>query len=382
MSWLWTTWDVTFRMSGFWLGLITLIGVVLLVGVPVAINTIWSWRYLHARKSTVDFGRLVDTLTIGIVLVNPDDIVVLANRAASDLWAEVGIGKVLPAELARLRASPDGSSSALLTTSEGTRVVARVHSFAVSRGREQLISLDDATQLQEESAFTTALLRQVTHELKTPLSVIRGHASRFAAGGSFDPDETKRAWSVVDDEASRLTALIDQALLMARLETPDPLFERRPVNLRALCEEVVIDLSERAKLQRADLEFEVDDGRYVIDGDRPAMRQMLLNLIDNAMKYGGDGVQVTLALQHDETLNQIRLSVRDSGPGISEMDLPLIFEKGYRGAHLRGSRVGSGLGLALVRSIATWHGGLVSVESESGHGAMVTVLLPDGQARP
>ena len=253
--------------------------------------------------------------------------------------------------------------------------------LAVSRGEELLISLEDATHLEEESAFTTSLLRQVTHELKTPLSVIRGHASRFAASGSNDHAEVKRAWAVVDDEASRLTALIDQALLMARLETPDPLFERRPVNLRALCEDVVIDLAGRADMEHVQLEFEVDDGSFVTHGDRSALRQMLLNLVDNAMKYGGEGVRVTLGLHHDVHHCQIRLSVSDNGPGISQTDLPLIFEKGYRGARVRGSRIGSGLGLALVRSIASWHSGIVSVESESGSGVTVTVILPDGIVR-
>ncbi|HEX3724240.1 MAG TPA: ATP-binding protein, partial [Nitrolancea sp.] len=151
---------------------------------------------------------------------------------------------------------------------------------------------------------------------------------------------------------------------------------RRPVNLRALCEEVVIDLSDRAALQPAELEFEVEDGRYMLSGDRPALRQMLLNLVDNAMKYGGDEVRVTLALRHDAESGQIRLSVSDDGPGIAMVDLPLVFEKGYRGAHVRGSRVGTGLGLALVRSIVAWHGGVVSAESQPDGGASIVILLP------
>ncbi len=378
MSWLWTDWEITIRINGLWLGAIILLGIVLLVGLPVAINTIWSWRYLRARKATAEFGRLIDALPIGVLVANPNGLIAVANRRAEELWPGVGKNKVVPSELSRLGGPDDGSASALVTTGSGGRVVARVHKLPVARGRESVITLEDATLLQEESAFTTSLLRQVTHELKTPLSVIRGHASRFADSGTADAAESRRAWAVVDDEATRLTALIDQALLMARLETPDPLFERRPVNLRALCEEVVIDLSDRAALQRSELDFEVDDGRFVIEGDRPALKQMLLNLIDNAMKYGGDGVRVTLSLRRDVTQRQIRLSVGDNGPGIGETDLPLVFEKGYRGARIHGSRVGSGLGLALVRSIVNWHGGVVSIESDPVAGTTVTVILPDG----
>lgn len=377
MSWLWTTWEVTVRMSGLWLVLVVLIAVLLFAGLPVAVNTVWSWRFLHARRSTVAFDRLVDALPIGVLVANADDVVVLANRRAGELWPGVGRDRPLPSELTRLRGPINGSASALVTAGSGAQLVARVHNLSARGGHELLISLEDASHLQEESAFTTALLRQVTHELKTPLSVIRGHASRFADCAATDPREMRRAWAVVDDEASRLTGLIDQALLMARLESPDPLFERRPINLRALCEEVVIDLAGRAQLERADIEFEVDGGRFVIDGDRGALRQMLLNLIDNAIKYGGDAVRVTLGLEHDAQ-DQIRLTVGDDGPGISEVDLPLVFEKGYRGSHVRGSRVGSGLGLALVRSIVSWHSGMVSLESDPGAGTTVTILLPDG----
>lgn len=377
MDWLWNSWDITVRANGFWLGLAILVAIVLIVGAPVVVNTIWSWRAFHARRTTASFSRLIDALPIGVMLINPDGIILSANHRAEELWPGVGVGKIVPPDLMRLQGPSDGTASALLTSPTGVKVLGRVHDLPVRRGRETLISLEDAAHLQAESDLTTSLLRQVTHELKTPLSVIRGHASRFAETGPTDPAETRRAWAVVDDEATRLTALVDQALLMARLETPDPLFERRPVNLRALCEEAVIDLSERATLQNAELEFEVDEGRFIVAGDRPALRQVLLNLLDNALKYGGEGVQVTLALRHDAQ-GDVRLSVSDSGPGISDADLPLIFEKGFRGSHVRGSRVGSGLGLALVRSIVAWHGGTVSVESSPGAGASVVVLLPNG----
>lgn len=379
MGWLRTTWEITFRLNGLWLALIILCALLLVIGLPLAINALWSWRYLHARKTTSDFQRLCDALPVGVLIVTPDNRVLLANRRSAELWPEIEAGKLLPDELARLRGPDDGVASAIVTTPNRARLLTRVHGLLSPRGRETLISLEDATLVEEEAELATTLLRQVTHELKTPLSVIRGHASRFAVAGATDAREAQRAWAVVDDEASRLTALIDQALLMARLETPNPLFERRPVNLRALCEEVVIDLAERATLHTADLDFEVEEGRFILSGDRPALRQMLLNLIDNAMKYGGSGVRVTLALNHNATTGQIRLAVSDDGPGIAEGELRLVFEKGYRGAHVRGSRVGSGLGLALVRAIVAWHGGVVSAERGTSGGTSIVILFPDDQ---
>src|SRR4051794_17685737 len=103
MNWLRTTWEITFRLDGLWLGLILLCAALLLVGLPLAINTLWSWRYLRVRKATAKFERLTNALPVGVIVVGPDNRVLLTNRRTEELWPEIAQGKLLPVELARLR---------------------------------------------------------------------------------------------------------------------------------------------------------------------------------------------------------------------------------------------------------------------------------------
>lgn len=376
VDWLTRSWEVTVRLDPLWTVILLIGAIAVVCGPPLAVNALWVLRLRRARQATAAFHRLVDALPCGVVLAQPDGRVVLLNGQAADLWPGLAPGALLPDAMARPPGSEGTVTSRLVDAPGGKRLAVRTHPLATRRGWETLVVLEDATRRQEEADFVTALIRQVSHELKTPLSVIRGHASRFAEADVTDPAEARRAWAVVDDEATRLTGLIDQAILMARFEMPNPPIEARPLNLRAVCEEVVLDLAERAAREGSEVDLEAEDGAYHVRGDRGALRQMLLNLVDNALKYGGPGVRVVLGLRQDPVAGRVILTVRDSGPGIDAVDLPLVFERGFRGGQARGSRVGSGLGLALVRSIVTWHGGTVEAASAPGQGTTITVQLP------
>lgn len=369
------SYEVTVRLDPLWTVILLVGAVAVVCGPPLVVNALWMLRLRRARLATAALQRLVDCLPDGVVLARPDGRVVLCNRQAVELWPGLAVGAPLPDALLRA-ARPGAVTSSLVDAPDGRRVAGQVHPLATRRGQETLVLLDDAARRQAEADFVSALIRQISHELKTPLSVIRGHASRFAATEQADPSEMRRAWEVVDDEATRLTGLIDQAILMARFEMPDPPIEARPLNLRAICEEVVIDLAERVAREGGEVDLEADDGAYHVRGDRGALRQMLLNLVDNALKYGGPGVRVVVGLRADPDTGDVLLSVRDTGPGIAPADLPLIFERGFRGPHARGSRVGSGLGLTLVRSIVAWHGGTVEAASQPGQGTTISVRLP------
>lgn len=386
MGWLTRGWIITIETDPIWTFLLVVGLVLLFVGPLLVTNLIWLRRARRSRRSTVDFGRLVDGLPTGVVIVRPGGpsgpVVLLANRRALELWPDMAQREPLPESLTRLLDASDRLTSTTIIGPGSSQLAISVQSFAGRHGAELLLLLEDVTSRRQETDIATALVRHVSHELKTPLSVIRGHASRFASDESANPAEMRHAWTVVDDEATRLTELIDQAILMARFERPgpEPLSQARPVNLRAIAEDVVIDLAGRAAEIGAELDLEVDDGSFIVRGERAALRQMLLNLVDNALKYGGSGVAVTIRLESRDDPARIRLEVSDDGPGIAASELPLVFEKGFRGSGQRGSRAGSGLGLALVRSIVEWHGGNISVESRPGGPTSFVIDLP--QANP
>lgn len=385
MGWLTRGWIITIETNPTWT-LLSVLGLLIVVLGPLLIsNALWLWRARRARRSTVDFGRLIDGLSIGVVVVRPGGpsgphapCVLLANRRALDLWPELKPRLLLPEPLTRLLDANDRVKSTTVNRPNGGQLAISAQPLEGRHGTELLLLLEDVTQRRQETDVATALVRHLSHEMKTPLSVIRGHASRFASVDHSNPDEMRHAWTVVDDEATRLTELIDQAIMMARFERPDPepLARTRLVNLRAIAEDVVIDLADRAAEAGAELDLEVTDDDFIVGGDRAAMRQLLLNLVDNAMKYGGAGVAVTIRLETCVDPKRVRLEVSDTGPGIDPAELPLVFEKGFRGSAQRGSRAGSGLGLALVRSIVEWHRGSIAVESQQGGPTRFLIELP------
>lgn len=389
MGWLTRGWVITIETDPIWT-LLSVIGLLLLVAGPLIVtNLIWLRRSRRARRTTIDFSRLIDGLLTGVMVVRPGGprgpIVLLTNQRALDLWPELELHASLPAPLARLLDASDRLTSTTIVGPDGTQLAISAQPFDGRHGTELLLLLEDITDRRQEADIASALVRHVSHEMKTPLSVIRGHASRFASVERADPSEMRHAWTVVDDEATRLTELIDQAILMARFERadPEPLAHTRPVNLQAIAEDVVIDLASRAAEIGAELDLEVADGGFIVRGDRAALRQMLLNLVDNAMKYGGSGVAITIRLDAASEPQRLQLAVSDNGSGIVPSELPLVFEKGFRGSAQRGSRAGSGLGLALVRSIVEWHGGSISVESRSGGPTTFVIDLPrSGDANP
>src|SRR5579875_237033 len=296
MSWLTRGWIITIETDPIWTFL-SVVGLLIVVLGPLLIsNAVWLRRSRRARRSTLDFGRLIDGLSSGVVMVRPGGPraprtprVLLANRRALALWPELRQQGALPEPLTRLLDVQKRLTSTTIDGPNGSQLAVSVLPMAGRHGTELLLLLEDVTQRRQEADIATALVRHVSHEMKTPLSVIRGHASRFASIEQANLAEMRHAWTVVDDEATRLTELIDQAIMMARFEQPDlePMARTRPVNLRAIAEDVVIDLADRAAEAGAELDLEVADASFIVRGDRAALRQMLLNLVDNAMKYGG-----------------------------------------------------------------------------------------------
>jgi signal transduction histidine kinase len=204
--------------------------------------------------------------------------------------------------------------------------------------------------------------------------VIQGHVAALGEGlADDDPRQTSRR--VVAQEAARLTQLVDNLLLLSRLEMPDFSLERRPVSLEAVAEDAILQLFDLAEAQNVTLSLQRQVGLPRIMADRARLKQVLINLLDNAIKYNRPGGEVTVRLGADQ--ERVTVQVADTGEGIPAQDLPHIFAKMYRVERRRGRYVeGSGLGLSIVQRIVEQHQGSVSVESREGAGTTFTVSLP------
>jgi two-component system phosphate regulon sensor histidine kinase PhoR len=263
---------------------------------------------------------------------------------------------------------------------EGQSFQARA--IALPRG-ETLLLLEDLAAAQRQQAFYRNFIQNVSHELKTPLTVIQGHAAKMG-----DVPDDRESWlasrRIIADEAKRLTQLVDNLLTLARLETPAFSLERAPLNFAALLEEAVLQVSDLAEERRLSLSLNLSPGLPRLNGDRARLKQVVLNLLDNAIKYTPANGSITIAalVANDrQSAGNCRVvcSVQDTGEGIPPDDRPYIFDKLYRARRVRGRPVeGSGLGLTIAQEIIQAHGGEIGVESELGRGSTFTFTLPCG----
>jgi signal transduction histidine kinase len=215
----------------------------------------------------------------------------------------------------------------------------------------------------------------VSHELKTPLTSISGYAETLASEQT-DPETTHRFLTVILSNARRMQRLVDDLLDLSRIESgrwqPSP----EPLEAALVAREVWALLADRAAQKQVHFEIRTGPGSEMIFIDADALRQVLSNLFDNALRYTPAGGQITLETSREN--GGVALRVRDTGSGIPNEHLPRIFERFYRAdPHRSREEGGTGLGLAIVRHLIEAHGGHVSAESDLGAGTVVSCWLPE-----
>jgi two-component system OmpR family sensor kinase len=209
-----------------------------------------------------------------------------------------------------------------------------------------------------------------SHELRTPIATIRGYAELFRFGAATRLDDLATALRRIESEAERMGVLVDELLLLARLDQGRPL-EARPVRLADLAAEAVAD----ARAASPGHVFEVDAEPVAVVGDEDRLRQVLANLLANVAQHTPAGTRAVVRVHVDG--DQAVLEVADDGPGVAADHGDRVFERFYRGTSERvDGRGGAGLGLSIVASVAEAHGGSASLAGVGEGGAVFTVRLP------
>jgi heavy metal sensor kinase len=212
-----------------------------------------------------------------------------------------------------------------------------------------------------------------SHELQTPLTILKGELE-VALRSPRSPDEYQRILKSALEEIDRIAHLVEGLLLLARADAGVLRMDDRPVDLAQVVEEVYAQAKILPRAQPIDLRLGAVE-RVSIQGDHERLRRLLLNLVDNGIKYTPPGGQVTLSLHRDG--EWAALQVSDSGIGLTLEEQELIFQRFYRAAEARSrGDGGAGLGLCIARSIAEAHGGSIRIKSAPGQGSTFTVLLP------
>jgi signal transduction histidine kinase len=216
-------------------------------------------------------------------------------------------------------------------------------------------------------------LDTVAHDLRTPIARLRSRAES-ALVADLDQDACREALADCVEEVERVASLLTTLMDISEAETGVMQLVRTPLDVAAVCAETVDLYEDVAEQKGVDLESGVPDGLVVL-ADRPRLRQVLANLVDNAVKYTPEGGHVGISAE--AAGDEVVIHVADTGPGISAEDLPHIWDRLYRAGSATGAR-GLGLGLSLVKAVVEAHGGGAQVESRPGGGTTFRVRLPRG----
>ncbi len=218
----------------------------------------------------------------------------------------------------------------------------------------------------------------VSHELRTPLAVIRSAAHNLRTGIVRDKEGVEQYATIVQDEARRLSDMVDQVLLYSETQSGRRKYELSAVDITDVVDRALANLSPAVDLDQCEIATDIDDPLQLVNADATALAQCLQNLLSNAYKYGalGGKANITIEAKNDPGTHQVRLSVVDQGPGIDPADRRHLFEPFYRGVRAGSNVPGNGLGLHLVQRIMQAQGGQVTFSPGPEHGARFTLHIP------
>jgi two-component system OmpR family sensor kinase len=243
----------------------------------------------------------------------------------------------------------------------------------ISHTNDEITRLTETinNMLQRLDNFFQAQVRlsaDVSHELRTPLTAIRGNVDLLRRGAASNPDELNEALAVIDGELDRMSRIVVDLLLLSQADAGLSL-RMQQVEL----DTIILDVYRQAQVMANGVNIQLGhEDQSLIQGDPDRLKQLLLNLVINAIKHTPTGGKVTLALYREP--EWVRVIIADTGRGIASTDLPHIFERFYRTEN--NGQAGSGLGLSIAQWIAQAHGGQITVASELGKGSVFTLWLP------
>ncbi|MBW0144326.1 sensor histidine kinase [Sphingomicrobium clamense] len=303
-----------------------------------------------------------------------------ANRAARDIFArrlvhnDIRLAIRHPAVLAAIESGKEASLDVegiggvdrpwrvILTPLEDSTLLIRMIDRGASRAAERM---------------RVDFVANASHELRTPLTTIRGYAETLADDAEIDPELRQRFAKTIETESIRMLRIVEDLMDLSRIEADRFVRPRDKVDLPALVEDAVDANQDLANRSQCRVRTEMAEDVPAIVGDVGQLRQVLDNLISNALRYGCSPEKPAVAISVRKEGRFVRLIVRDEGEGIAADHLPRLTERFYRADEARSRESGgTGLGLAIVKHIVERHRGILDIASSPGHGTTVTIALP------
>ncbi|SFS53602.1 two-component system histidine kinase PnpS [Paenibacillus sp. BC26] len=241
-----------------------------------------------------------------------------------------------------------------------------------------LLVLQDVTAIRRLERMRSEFVANVSHELKTPITAVKGFAETLLGGAVDDPETARSFLQIIYDESDRLNRLIGDILELSKIESRRVPLQFSPIELASFVEKTVELMRAEGLQKQIRLSYKADRDVYV-EADEDRLRQIIMNLLSNGINYTPEGGSVSIVVEPvgGENYESVRIHISDTGIGIPKKDLPRIFERFYRVDKARSrSSGGTGLGLSIVKHLVELHKGTISVESRVGSGSTFTIELP------
>lgn len=345
-----------------------------------------AYDRLSARQENL--MTILDNLGEALLITSNDGRIEYVNKSARDLSSKELLGRKISEGIDNyyigdlldevIRTGENQESEINMYYPKRAIMECKIIRVALKEQVKHLILLRDITKEKELEAMRRDFVANVSHELRTPLTSIHGYSETLAEDDLEDKETVYRFLKIIENESARMTRLINDLLDLEKLESGDATFNFEEIELIEVANYVLRIVKPLADEREVILNTDLEEGIF-IDGDFDRLVQLLLNLVDNAVKYtaakeyGPKEVWLRIYAQNNFAL----IEVEDSGVGIPEESLKHIFERFYRVDKARSRKMGgTGLGLAITRFIVEKHRGSINLESEYGTGTIFKVKLP------
>jgi two-component system phosphate regulon sensor histidine kinase PhoR len=333
---------------------------------------------------------LLNGLPLPVVVIDADARIARMNAGAIGLFGQAGLGRHYMAALRqpevaalidRVIGGGSGGEARLVLTGPSRDSIFRVHVAALG-GQGASLAFEDISDIEYAGAIRRDFVANVSHELRTPLTALLGFIETLKGPARDDSAARVRFLDIMEREALRMNRLVGDLLSLSRVEAEERVRPSEAVEIGPLVASVVTTLRGLAAEARVRVTLDCPPDLPSIPADHDQITQVLHNLIENAVKYGGSGGEVRVELRHEAHSIPLRgpavsVAVIDHGEGIDPIHLPRLTERFYRvDSHRSREKGGTGLGLAIVKHIVNRHRGRLRIDSTPGEGSRFEVLLP------
>jgi two-component system phosphate regulon sensor histidine kinase PhoR len=339
---------------------------------------------------------LIEAFPEPALLVGMERRVLAANAAATDMLGRGTVGNSVFAVLRQPEAmetlnrvlSNDATAQAEARVEHATASGETTYRLVVRRLSPKtgldaaLVTFIDISHIEEAEQMRRDFVANVSHELRSPLTVLSGFIETLRGAARNDPEARERFLEIMEQEAQRMNRLVDDLLSLSRVEVNERVRPRHELELGQVLRATFAALRPQIEDNGITLAFDEGAGGHRITGDPDQLTQVFHNLVENAIKYGGAGGRIGVTVRrHDRMLGfstaVLSVEVTDSGEGIDPVHIPRLTERFYRvDTHRSREMGGTGLGLAIVKHIVNRHRGRLVIRSTPGEGSVFTVLLP------